>query len=196
MAMQEEWRKVPGLPESIEVSNLGKVREVVYNSDPIEHGVTISGGYVKINYRGKQYALHRLIAKAFLDPDLSDDTFVKHADNDRNNNSVSNLVLVASEDLRADSYKAGKRYRCRIRCVETGKVYATLYSAHAFTLIPKEAISANALGNTESCFGFHFEYLDPDEYVDPSTVLYKSYLDVVQESEFFDSYKSYVNTVL
>jgi len=193
--MKEEWRKIPGFPEGLEVSDKGNVRELVYDSEPVYVGSTVSGGYVKISHRGKQYPVHRLVAKAFLD--LRDESIVvKHVDGDVTNNEVSNLICVSPEDARASKYKHSKRFRQKVRCIETGKMYATLYSAHAFMLIPKEAIAANADGKTSSCFGFHFEYVGSEEYVDPSKILYKSYLDVVQESEVFDSFESYINNMI
>ncbi len=52
-------------------------------------------GYVQCALNAKQYYKHRILAVQYLDLDLSDKTQeIDHIDNDRSNNSLSNLRVV------------------------------------------------------------------------------------------------------
>ena len=51
-----------------------------------------SGGYLRVGINGKKHRVHRLVAKAFLEPPPSEKhTIVHHIDGDRANNRPDNL---------------------------------------------------------------------------------------------------------
>ena len=81
-----------------QVSNLGRVRTA---NGIITEG-TESGGYRSASISGKNHAVHRLVALAFLPPPPSEThTQVKHKDGDPANNRADNLEWVTrSENVR------------------------------------------------------------------------------------------------
>lgn len=71
------------------------------------------GGYmrVKVNFgdRNKKFMIHRLVAMAFIPNNDANKTQVDHIDNNRINNSVSNLRWVTPKQNTQHSIKFGKR---------------------------------------------------------------------------------------
>jgi len=61
-----------------------------------------SGGYLRVGINGKKHRVHRLVAKAFLEPPPSEKhTQVNHIDGDPANNHADNLEWVTpSENIR------------------------------------------------------------------------------------------------
>lgn len=82
-------------------------------------------GYRLINYKGKNYRIHRLVVEAFIGP-IPEGFEVDHIDRDRSNNDVTNLRIVThSENCRnrastdsldergvTHSYEDWKSYKC------------------------------------------------------------------------------------
>lgn len=85
--MKEIWKKIS--ESGHEVSNLGNIRNM---SGLHLKQWTLNTGYKQIQFRhkGKKYAVHRLVAIAFM-PNPEKLPFVNHLDHDRTNNHVSNL---------------------------------------------------------------------------------------------------------
>ncbi len=103
--MEEEWRKVPGLPD-YSVSSLGRVRRDT--SGPGTRAGTIIAGSRNIGYKflmcpdRKYRGIHRLVALAFLGPPPSPKSVVAHNDGVRDNNVVSNLRWATQAENLAD----------------------------------------------------------------------------------------------
>eukprot|EP00964_Phaeocystis_antarctica_P038409 scaffold21976_cov56-Phaeocystis_antarctica.AAC.8 len=96
----EEWRDVQlECGASRRVSNLGRVRTA---NGIITEGSEASSGYMRVSIKGKNHAVHRLVAQAFLPPLPSEKhTQVKHKDGDPANNRAYNLEWVTrSENVR------------------------------------------------------------------------------------------------
>lgn len=187
----ETWKPVPGFPVSFEVSSRGNVREVISGSEPRMLKLIDSSGRITISFRGKQYYVHRLVAAAFL-PNPANKKMVIHIDGDHKNNNIENLKWSSRSEDAQIIYKSNVLNGLRVRCIETGDVYATIYSAYAYTLIPREAIVACADGKAKSCFGLHFEYVKDDEKIDNSTVKYRSYLDMIAAGEHYSCIDDYL----
>lgn len=82
----EIWRNSPTLL-NIEVSNKGNIRNSITK---IELRIYKVGNYLKIQYEGKQYFLHKLIAEAFI-PNPYNKPHVDHIDTNTLNNNIENL---------------------------------------------------------------------------------------------------------
>ena len=82
-----------------QVSNLGRVRTA---DGIITEGTDSRGGYRSASINGKNHAVHRLVALAFLPPPPSEThTQAKHKDGDPANNRADNLEWVSpSENVR------------------------------------------------------------------------------------------------
>ena len=89
----ERWKKVPEL-KNIKVSSLGRVK---INGKIIRPKVNIKGYFV-IEYENKFYLVHRLVAKAFLKHNLDKYDTIDHLDQNKRNNSLSNLEIVTEEE--------------------------------------------------------------------------------------------------
>ena len=93
--MDEQWKKIEGY-ENYRVSNKGRIRNTK-TKQFLDGGVN-SCGYVKITLscknKAKQFQLHRLVARAFVDnPEHKE--YVRHKDNDNLNNDASNLYWMS-----------------------------------------------------------------------------------------------------
>jgi len=96
--MKEQWKKIDGWP--YEVSNLGMVRNI-RTGRMIARCVQKRGGYLAVhlhqNNKRKCFALHRLVAKAFI-PNPENKPQVNHIDFDRQNCEVSNLEWATAQE--------------------------------------------------------------------------------------------------
>lgn len=142
----EEFKKICGYEELYEVGNMGTVRSIerrvetlngtrVYKSKILSPGVQKTGYlYVTLSKEGKRktFRVHRLVAMAFIpNPDnLSD---VDHIDENKSNNSVSNLRWQSHFDnsSRSNSGKTkdnsmGKNPKAKTVYDNTGNEYSCL----------------------------------------------------------------------
>jgi len=80
----EQW--VPLKFKGIEISDYGRLRD--------EHGILFQSlmtkGYARVKFGSKYYAVHRLVAQAFI-PNPDNLPQVNHKDGNKDNNHVSNL---------------------------------------------------------------------------------------------------------
>lgn len=84
----ELWRPIRG-HENYEVSNLGRVRRGK-DRKILHQSVNHDGGYLRVALDRRKYCVHRLVAETFFAGDLG--RVVTHADGNKRNNSLSNLV--------------------------------------------------------------------------------------------------------
>lgn len=96
--MSEEWKQ-SNIEPDLEISSYGKVR---YKSNHLPKNPSIS---VRLNYRGKNHELHRLVADAFL-PSPAQPMWVDHIDGNRINNALTNLRYVTSAQNAANRSKS------------------------------------------------------------------------------------------
>ena len=89
----ERWKKVPEL-KNVKVSSLGRVK---INGKIIRPKVNIKGYFV-VEYEDKKYLVHRLVAKAFLKHNLNSYDTIDHLDQNKRNNSLSNLEIVTKKE--------------------------------------------------------------------------------------------------
>lgn len=92
--MTEIWKPVVGYESQYQVSNLGNVKSL--NKGILMSPSTTPNGYSIINLsnngRRKCFAIHRLVAQAFLS-NYNDSLEVNHKDENKANNSVENLEM-------------------------------------------------------------------------------------------------------
>lgn len=95
--MEEVWKDIEGYEGLYEISNLGNVKSLVNHNGVSREKIlnpTIVKGYKKVNlYKNKTskiYAVHRLVAQAFL-PNPHKLPCINHKDENKQNNVVINL---------------------------------------------------------------------------------------------------------
>ena len=154
--MLEEWRPVAGYEESYEVSNLGRIRRV----RPINPTKKVKG-YMRVNLVSedgsqKSFALHRLVADAFV-PNPDGKPVVIHKDDDASNNRADNLEWAEEKD-------GTKRGTPVVQIdQQTGEVVAEYRSqakAAAATGITRPSITACITGRVKTAGGYIWQYKD------------------------------------
>lgn len=104
-----EWRTVIEY-DHYEVNQLGQIRhkdrQKILKPRPNKAGYE----YVSFNIEGKRknYAIHRITAKAFI-PNPTCKPEVNHKDNNKSNNSVINLEWVDGSENKKHSHESGMR---------------------------------------------------------------------------------------
>lgn len=91
--MMEEWRDIAGYEGKYQVSNLGNVRNIKYHRS-LKPRQTVFG-YVRVALyddagKAKDYAVHRLVALAFI-PNDHDLPCINHKNEDKRDNRAENL---------------------------------------------------------------------------------------------------------
>lgn len=89
--MIEEWKDIDGYQGRYQVSNFGNIRNKMHKA--LSQEIT-KNGYKRVTLtkdkKQKHYAVHRLVAKAFIDNSLNYPC-INHKDENRGNNNVNNL---------------------------------------------------------------------------------------------------------
>ena len=95
--MEEVWKDVKGFEGLYKVSNKGNIKSLNYNKTKKEKKlckVKYKSGYLYVNLwkqcKQKNYAVHRLVAQAFIE-NPNNYHCVNHKDENKQNNVVSNL---------------------------------------------------------------------------------------------------------
>jgi hypothetical protein len=112
----EEWRNVIIDEKEIEnyqISNLGRFKN--YKGIIMENYKPHHSGYIYVRVNKEKYALHRLIALAFIE-NSKNKPFVNHIDGNKINNSVSNLEWCTIKENNQHAIDTGlkKFYKRRI----------------------------------------------------------------------------------
>lgn len=118
-------------------------------------------GYKYVTVKGKNLAVHRLVAKAWVCGRDKDKRFVCHKDDNPGNNNANNLEWGTPAKNNYDAYARGLKTKNQpVRCMETGEVFhSAREAARAMFGIPKrgdhilEAIRCQK----GKAYGYHWE---------------------------------------
>ena len=158
--VREEWREIEGYDEYL-VSDQGRVFNMKFGRflTPRVH----SAGYLKVALSNKglkkDLYIHRLVAQAF-DRTIGPRTYIRHEDEDKTNNHVSNLTPIRGREkkVRASRRPTGRGQRVRIR--ETGEEFMNVHDC-ARRIHGTEACIYRVLkGERKHHLGYTFEYLE------------------------------------
>lgn len=169
MASKEVWKDVKGYEGEYQVSSLGRVKSFVrYPEGVILVNQVMPNGYVRVGLRGKAKYIHRLVAEAFI-PNPSNKPQVNHIDEDKENNTLSNLEWTTVKDnlnhgarnkkMAATLSRVNSR-RVRSICELTGQVaeYGSIKEASYYGF-SRGSISLCCNGKRRSHKGFKWEFI-------------------------------------
>lgn len=115
----ETWKSITGYEGLYEVSNLGRVKSLKFDKEKILKPNKVKG-YLRVellkNGQRKLLYVHRLVAAAFI-PNPKGLPEVNHKDEDKTNNSVTNIEWVS----RWDNMHFGTLYERISKPVEASK---------------------------------------------------------------------------
>ena len=105
--MEEIWEK-SSTAENYEVSNLGNIRhlERKINLKLRDNGNGYKVIGIRVNGKGKNYYVHRLVAQVFI-PNPENKPQINHIDGNKENNRIGNLEWCTSSYNLKHSYKKG-----------------------------------------------------------------------------------------
>ena len=93
----ENWKDIKGYEGSYQVSDLGRVKSIKFNSEKILKRIK-RGNYLKVNLSKNNKvttkSIHMLVAEVFLNHISSKKMVVDHIDNNGNNNNLNNLQII------------------------------------------------------------------------------------------------------
>lgn len=118
----EEWRPVRGFEGRYEVSNLGRLRSLLF--DPRGRVMKVkpdARGYVRAQLQwSTKRLMHRVVAEAFI-PNPDNLPAVNHIDGNASNNAVANLEWVTHSENMAHSWRKLESYKNRVAVSPRGE---------------------------------------------------------------------------
>lgn len=169
--IEEEWRDIAGYEGIYQISNLGRVKSMNYygksGCEKIRMMRVNKFGYIDIvlSKKGvnKTYQVHRLVAEAFI-PNPNSLPQVNHIDEDKGNNSVSNLEWCDSSyninygnRNKIAGYKNSIPEITPVMCIETGETYISVAEASRKKNIGRGSISLCIKGKQRTAGGYHWK---------------------------------------
>ncbi len=155
----EEWKPLKNFPD-YEGSTEGRIRNI--RTQHILSPILDIRGYPQVSiYHDKKQRtvkVHKLIGDTYFDDRQGLD--IRHRDNDRTNNRVSNLYLSTRKETINDAFVRGTKIPSRqisIRVLETGVVYESLRACGRDTGCSPSEIRRYLNGQTSHVKGLHFE---------------------------------------
>lgn len=126
----------------------------------------------RVRYEGnveKCFRLHRILAECFI-PNPDNLPFVKHKDDDKDNNTLDNLEWGANPDNTQEGYdNACYQYNARCHkvkatCLTTGKITIakSLRSLSEELGLNRKNIAAILKGKKNNTYNYSFEYYEMD----------------------------------
>lgn len=166
----EVWKDIVGYEGLYQVSNNGRIKSLprhgTSNQEKILKQHTDSKGYKRLwlckEGVQKNHKVHRLVAMAFI-PNPDNLPQVNHKDEDKQNNSASNLEWCDNRYnciYNERNVKTGQKLSKKVRCLETDVVYNSVAEAARMTGLSHSNIVYCCQGKFKQIKGYHFKYED------------------------------------
>lgn len=171
------WKDIKGYEGYYQVSDKGQVRRFYKDRYPKLLKNRPSANYYTVslskNCEKKTFAVHRLVAEAFLEKPVTNEPLeVNHKDGNKLNNNVSNLEWVTQRENLLHAMKLnghhlfGKAPR-KVKCIdpltnEVVTVYSSVSEAarNVTSNYARTSITQVCKGRQASAYGYKWEYAD------------------------------------
>ena len=146
------------------VWSLHRIKKRVYFSKTFIFEIN-ENGYIRVYIYNKTYALHRLVALAFIE-NTENKEQVNHIDGNKINNSVENLEWVTNTENQIHKFKIGLGNNFTRKIIqydlEMNKIkdFISIVEASKELNIGKSNISGVLINSRKTAGGFIFKYLD------------------------------------
>ena len=122
--------------------------------------VLYNNGYLYVSFKRKRYAVHRLVAGAYLD-NPNNYPEVNHKDENKLNNSLSNLEW-CSHDYNTNygtrTERIAKKQGKQVLCVELNRMFSSFSDAARAIGLKSHVSIVNCLrGRAKTAGGYHWE---------------------------------------
>ncbi|MBQ7737052.1 MAG: HNH endonuclease [Oscillospiraceae bacterium] len=135
--MKETWKDVPNTSGRYQISSSGNFRKKSINGEYIDVKPRLDGyGYLYVtlkyddNEKTKYVAIHRLVAKAFINNPYNL-PIVHHIDDNKLNNCVENLFWCTRGQNNSFSFSARKGHVIKDRVIEQYSMDGTLLATYS-----------------------------------------------------------------
>lgn len=162
--MIEEWKDIKEYEGLYQISNLGNVRSLKWGKKRILIPQNIRG-YSKVilckDGKGKMYAIHRLVAQAFI-PNPDNLPCVNHKDECKTNNTVDNLEWCDykyNNNYGTTIQRRVKKLNRPILCVELDKTFESIKEAESLLGKSSHKICRCCSGKAKTAYGYHWKYI-------------------------------------
>ena len=132
----EEWRDVEDYDGDYQISNFGRVRSRKSGEWRLMKTTPNQKGYLGVMFsrqgKTKRFEIHRIVATAFL-PNPNNLPVVEHADDNKQNNHVSNLFWSTHSDNTRHAYERNliNNYTIKAKLKESDiKLIRQIYKSH------------------------------------------------------------------
>ena len=109
--MTENWRPVVGYEGEYEVSDLGRIRSLLWDDGPrvLSARRHTKYGHLAVDLKGKAKSVHRAVYEAFVG-EIPGNEVIRHLDGNPANNALSNLKTGSRSENFHDCYAYGGRH--------------------------------------------------------------------------------------
>lgn len=168
--MDEIWKDVKGF-DYYQVSTHGRVKSLNHGKEKILKPIITTKDYLVVglylNNKLNLRKIHRLVAQVFI-PNPENKPFVKHKDNDKNNNNVKNLEWATLRDYENYTKNIENHKKAiskpikviypdgRVEIWESAVTFAREYRGDT---VYQSSISAVLKGKEKTHKGLRFEYV-------------------------------------
>ena len=163
----EVWKDIAGYEGLYQVSNLGRVKSLRNNKMRKEKILKVkknTTGYLYLslykNNVGKNYLLHRLVAKTFL-KNPNNYPCINHKDENKENNNINNLewcTYLYNSRYGTRTERIVKSRLISIYCLETDKCYNSIKQASEELNLDSSKIVKVLKGRQKQSKGYTFRY--------------------------------------
>ena len=162
---KEIWQPIIGYENEYEVSNLGRIKSLLFNKEKILKTRRNCKGYELVNLRGTTYRVHTLVAKAFVENPFGF-TEVNHKNEIKYDNRAINLEWCNRKyncNYGSFPQKTSKRFSKKIAIVdENGKQiisFSSAMSAEIALKIDHSSIIKCCKNKMKTAGGYHWVYV-------------------------------------